>query len=115
MNSGESLSTVSVEDKNLVVFSEDIHEKVKQEDERLIDFLPFISEGTVALSEGKENLERPIRILRDTGSSLSVLLAGVLPLSEKTYTGQSVLLQGVEMGSIKVPLHRVKLKSELVN
>ena len=60
-------------------------------------------------------MERPIRILRDTGSSLSVLLAGVLPLSEKTYTRQSVLLQGVEMGSIEFPLHRVKLKSELVN
>ena len=28
VNSGESLSTVSVEDTNLVVFSEDIHEKV---------------------------------------------------------------------------------------
>ena len=70
VNSGESLSTVSVDDKNLVVFSEDSHEKEKQEDEKLIDFLPFISVGTVALPEGNGNVECPIRILRDTGSSL---------------------------------------------
>jgi hypothetical protein len=104
VNFRESLSTVSVDDKNLIVFSEDIHEKELQEDEKLIDFLPFISEGTVALPEGNDNVECPKRMLRDTGSSLSVLLAGVLLLSKKTFTRQSVLLQGVKMGKIEVSI-----------
>ncbi|VDI40041.1 Hypothetical predicted protein [Mytilus galloprovincialis] len=39
---------------------------------------------------------------------------GVLPLSEKTSVGASVLLQGVELGCIDVPLHRIYLKSDLI-
>ncbi|VDI72326.1 Hypothetical predicted protein [Mytilus galloprovincialis] len=39
---------------------------------------------------------------------------GVLPLSEKTSVGTSVLLQGVELGCINVPLHRIYLKSDLI-
>ncbi|VDI17136.1 Hypothetical predicted protein [Mytilus galloprovincialis] len=56
----------------------------------------------------------PIKILRDTGASQSLLLEGVLPLSEKTSVGASVLLQGVELGCIDVPLHRIYLKSDLI-
>ena len=86
----------------------------KSTDSGLDDFLPFISEGTVSLQDDI-CVQHPVKILRDTGASLSVLLAGTLPLSEKTYTGKNVLLRGVEMGSIEVPLHRIQLKSELVS
>jgi len=48
----------------------------------LEDYKPFISEGFVSLNGDNVNL-RPIRILRDTGASQSLLLDGVLPLSEK--------------------------------
>ncbi|KAK0138160.1 Retrovirus-related Pol polyprotein from transposon 412 [Merluccius polli] len=56
----------------------------------------------------------PVRILRDTGAAQSFMLRDLLPLSEKTATGSSVLVQGIEMGFIRVPLHRVCLKSDLV-
>uniref|UniRef100_UPI00358E2DF5 RNA binding motif protein, X-linked-like-1 n=1 Tax=Myxine glutinosa TaxID=7769 RepID=UPI00358E2DF5 len=42
------------------------------------------------------------------------MLEGILPLSEKTATGVSVLLQGVG-GYVKAPLHVIHLKSDLVS
>ena len=53
--------------------------------------------------------------MRDTGASQSLLLADVLPFSVKSYSGESVLLQGVECGIVNVPLHHVFLTSELVS
>ena len=38
----------------------------------------------------------PIKILRDTGASQSLILADILPFSEKTSSGTSLLIQGVE-------------------
>ncbi|XP_063408799.1 uncharacterized protein LOC134692279 [Mytilus trossulus] len=76
------------------------------------EYKPFMSDGFVAIVDDT-NLQ-PIKILRDTGASLSLLLEGVLPLSEKTSVGASVLLQGVELGCIDVPLHRIYLKSDLI-
>ena len=55
----------------------------------------FISEGLVSLLHDKVN-NRKIKILRDTCAFRSLLLADVLPFSEKSYSGESVLLQGVE-------------------
>ena len=40
----------------------------------------------------------PINILRDSGASQSLILADALPFSEKTSSGTSVLIQGVECG-----------------
>ncbi|KAL5009579.1 hypothetical protein ScPMuIL_011884, partial [Solemya velum] len=57
---------------------------------------------------------KPVKILRDTGASHSLILDGVVPLSEETSSGSSVLLQGVELGFVNVPLHCVYLKSDLV-
>ncbi len=54
-------------------------------------------------------------MLRDTGSAQTLMLSSVLPLSNDSYTGANVLLRGVELGCIKVPLHNVCLKSELVS
>ena len=36
-------------------------------------------------------------------------------MSERTFTGKSVLLQGVELGIIEVPLHEIHLKSDLIS
>ena len=41
-------------------------------------------------------------------------LEGVLPLSDETSTGESVILQGVELGFISVPLHSIYLHSNLI-
>ena len=56
----------------------------------------------------------PIKILRDTGASQSLILADILPFSEKTSSGTSVLIQGVECGTVNIPLHHVNLSSDLV-
>ena len=60
------------------------------------------------------HLPRPIKILRDTGASQSLILADILPFSEKTSSGTSVLIQGVECGTVNIPLHHIKLSSDLV-
>lgn len=75
---------------------------------------PFILDGVVSLSgNGKEVV--PVKILRDTGAAQSFIIDSVLPFSEESYCGSDVLVQGIEMGSLRVPLHMVHLKSELVS
>ena len=67
-------------------------------------FKPFISQGLISLI-GEEDSAKPISILRDTGASQSLMLKDVLPLSQHSFTGNNVLIQGVELGVISVPLH----------
>ena len=69
--------------------------------------------GFVSLS-GDNCPPTPIKILRDTGASQSLILADILPFSEKSSSGTSVLIQGVECGTINIPLHHVNLSSDLV-
>ena len=57
----------------------------------------------------------PIKILRDTGASTSQLVEGVLPLSDQLATGDYVLIHGVELGFVRVLLHKVFLQSDLVS
>ncbi len=49
----------------------------------------------------------PVTMLRDTGASQLFVLASVLPFSEESYCGSDVLIQGIELGVLKVPLHNV--------
>ena len=74
-------------------------------------FEPFMLNGFVSLS-GDNCPPTPIKILRDTGASL--ILADTLPFSEKTSSGTSVLIQGVECGTVNIPLHHINLSSDLV-
>ena len=76
-------------------------------------FEPFMLNGFVSLS-GDNCPPTPIKILRDTGASQSLILADKLPFSEKTSYGTSVLIQGVECGTVNIPLHHVNLSSDLV-
>ncbi|XP_073809789.1 uncharacterized protein [Danio rerio] len=76
-------------------------------------YAPFLHYGTVSISSMSKPV--PVRILRDTGASLSIILKGVLPLSEETATGSAVLVRGFEMGVADVPLHKISLQSELVS
>ena len=75
---------------------------------------PFLSGGFVSLNSDFAQ-STPITILRDTGASQSLILADTLPFSEKTSSGTSVLIQGVECGFVNVPLHNIYLFSDLVN
>ena len=72
-----------------------------------------MSDGSVSLTS--EGAAVPVKILRDTGATQSLLLQDVLPLTEQSSTGTSVLVQGVELGILKVPLHKVYLRSSLVS
>ena len=51
-------------------------------------FIPFILQGYVSLSENGEKV--PVEILRDTGAAQSILVEGILPLEEDTATGNNV-------------------------
>ncbi len=95
------------------VDSKDSHE-VKVKSDRKVDkanYDPFISKGEVSVG----NEVKPITILRDTGALQTLIVEGIVPLSDETYTGTSVLMQGIECGYVHVPLHRVELKSNLVS
>jgi hypothetical protein len=74
---------------------------------------PFLSEGSVSLI-GDTCPPTPIKILRDTRASQSLILADTLPFPEKTSSGYSVLIQGVECGFSNVSLHNIYLSSDLV-
>ena len=56
----------------------------------------------------------PIKILRETGASQSLILADTLPFSKKTYSVTSVLIQGAESGFVNVQLHNIILSSDSV-
>ena len=73
-------------------------------------FEPFMLNGFVSLS-GDNCPPTPIKILRDTGASQSLILADILPFSEKTSSGTSVLVQGVEELLISLA---ITLSSDLV-
>lgn len=101
---------------NVDIFNQNLEHK--NELDRVVDvenceeYAPFITTGMVSLLGHEE--EVPVKILRDTGAAQSFLLEGVLPLSDQTATGKDVVIRGIEMTFMRVPLHRVYLKSDLV-
>ena len=74
---------------------------------------PFLSDGFVSLNSDYAQ-STPIKILRDTRVFQSLILADTLPFSEKTSSGTSVFIQGVECGFVNVPLHNIYLFPDLV-
>ena len=70
---------------------------------------PFISSGFLSIQENDTPI--PIKILRDTWASQSLLVEGVLPLSDESATGDHVLIKGVELEFMSVPLYKLFLKS----
>ena len=75
---------------------------------------PFLLDGFVSLNSNFAQ-SPSITILRDTGASQSLILADTLPFSEKSSSGTSVLIQGVECGFVNVPFYNFYLSSDLVN
>ena len=91
-----------------------VQTKVPETDSVMEIYEPFLSDGFVSLNSDFAQ-STPITILRDTGASQSLILADTLPFSEKTSSGTSVLIRGVECGFVNVPLHNIYLSSDLVN
>uniref|UniRef100_A0A3B3BUU0 Gypsy retrotransposon integrase-like protein 1 n=1 Tax=Oryzias melastigma TaxID=30732 RepID=A0A3B3BUU0_ORYME len=76
-------------------------------------FKPFISTGTVSLT-AETAVHHPIRILRDTGGSQSIIRDDVLSFTKASSCGSSVMIQGVGVNLVSAPLHTVYLESPLV-
>ena len=87
--------------------------KISETNDVMEIYEPFLSDGSVSLNSDFAQ-STPIKILRDTGASQSLILADTLPCSERTSSGTRVLIQGVECGFINVPLHNIYLSSDLV-
>ncbi|KAJ8035392.1 hypothetical protein HOLleu_22614 [Holothuria leucospilota] len=104
-----ALANVENSSEVVVTLRPNSNDKIKEE------YLPFVSEGFISLDGNSAHPPVKIKILRDTGATQSLLLDGVLPLSDSTSTGANVLIQGVECGFISDPLHKINLKSDLVS
>ncbi len=79
-------------------------------------FEPFTGQGMISIS-GLEEDQVPVTWLRDTGTAQSFrkpILESALPFSRETYCGSDVLVQCIEMGVVKVPLHMVYIRSDLI-
>ena len=88
-------------------------QKVRSEKNRE-GFEPFVLEGLVSL-DGDDVDPTPMKIMRDTCCAQSMTLERSLPFSTKSATGESVLIQGIGMNIINVPLHKMKVKTDLVS
>ena len=78
--------------------------------EYMVNYKPFILEDVVSLV-GDESSSQKVKILRDTGTTQSLMLDSVLPLTENSFTGANVLISGVEIGVLEVPPLEVNIKS----
>ncbi|KAK0150744.1 hypothetical protein N1851_008151 [Merluccius polli] len=74
-------------------------------------YLPFVTEGFVSLLEGDDKV--PVKILRDTGAFDTFIVASVLPFSENSDTGDFIPVLGMGMNVLNVPLHKIRLFSDL--
>ncbi|XDV49410.1 hypothetical protein PO909_018663 [Leuciscus waleckii] len=77
-------------------------------------FKPFIFDGVVSFNEADSETKR-VCMLRDTGAAQSFILESVLPFSEHSNCGSSVLVQGIDLTVVKVPLHNVYLRSGIIS
>ena len=92
-----------------------ILEEKSSSDSVMQSFEPFIHNGFVSLSSEFTN-SNPVKILRDTGASQSLLLANTLPFSDVSFTGANVLIKGVDSTEFtSIPLHNAYLSSDLVS
>ena len=73
------------------------------------EYLLFVSESSENDSDSV-----PIKILRDTGATQSLMLQDALPVDSQSATGEPILAQGIECSFVTVPLHKVYLRSDLV-
>ena len=87
--------------------------KHKVDDDVANLYAPFLLHGSVSLVGQLAKI--PIKMLRDTGATQTLILDSVLPFSNESFTGNSVLLQGIELGTVQVPLHNLELSSEIVS
>ena len=78
-------------------------------------FAAFISKAklTPDNATGKD-APTVVNMLRDTGASQTLLLEGTIKTGPDTHTGDHVIVTGVNGVATTLPLHRVKLDSDLI-
>ena len=108
------LTSLKLTPQSCVKDQNPVHAKVPETESVMEIYEPFLSDCFMSLNSDFAQ-STPITILRDTGASQSLILADTLPFSEKTSSGTSFLIQGVECGFLNVPLHTIYLSSDLVN
>ena len=78
------------------------------------EYRPFVSVGSVSLVDSIST-SVPVKILRDTGATQTLMLKHTLPFGTSSATGKSIVIQGIDGGFKKVPLHLVNLVSDVVS
>ena len=76
-------------------------------------FKSFISEAVFSLQDQPESAKK-IKVVRNTGSSQSLILHDVLPFSDATATGNNIFVQGIDCGKTLAPLHLLHLSHSFV-
>ena len=105
------LTSLRLKPQSSILDESPILVKTSETDAVMEIYEPFLSDGSVSLNSDFAQ-STPIKILRDTGASQSLILADTLPFSEKTSSGTSVLIPVVECGFINVPLHNIYLSTD---
>ena len=82
-------------------------------DRAVDEYTPFISKVFIH-APGFDNIT-PITILQDTGGNQSILLENRLLRLAQTSTEASVLIQGVELETMSIPLHKITLNCDIVS
>ncbi len=90
-----------------------IFENKLEIEEIMEEFKPFVTERFVSLI-GDENNLQPIKILRDTAASKTLILQNVLPFSQQSSVDANVLVESIDLQKMNVPLHNIYLKSDFV-
>ena len=78
------------------------------------EYRPFVSVGSVSLVDSVSS-SVPVMILRDTGATQTLMSKHTLPFGKSSASGKSIVIQGIEGGFSKFPLHCVNLVSEVVS
>ena len=77
-----------------------------------LDFAPFVSKKRVKF--GRTNIAEDVIILRDTGAAQSLLCSEVVTIPSESFTGDSVLVHGIEGSFESVPLCEIELQSDVI-
>ena len=107
------LTSLKLTPQSYFKYQNPVQANVPETDSVMEIYEQFLSDGFVSLNSNFAQ-STPITILRDTGASQFLILADILPFSEKTSSGTSVLIQGLECRFVNVPLHNIYLSSDLV-
>ena len=78
---------------------------------KLVEEMQKAGDGSVALlNNEKSNVYKPIKILPDTGASQSLILMQALPFNKSSYSGDNVLIHGVNCEKFRsIPLCNLRL------